>query len=426
MEPSSLLYARSGAPRRAILAGGGLTMVAKLWGGPAWAGERPARLGSQPVKPTATAAAALPSMQEIHDKEARVRALMARHKLDALLLRRVSSFAWATGGVASYINTAVETGEAALLYTPSGRHLVTSNIEAPRLLHEAGLQDQGWEPLVGPWYQGGATELVAQRTRGLRLGADGPGAEAVDVSAELARLRASLSPEEAGRFRALGRLCAEAMHAAIQKIRPGQSEHALASFLADEAIRRGVWPIVDLVATDQRIFDYRHPLPTDKTLSRYAMLVLCGRRFGLVCSLTRLVHFGRLSDELRRKQQAVAEVDAAFLAATRPGATLAQVFARGVAAYEKTGFANEWHLHHQGGAAGYEPREYLGTPTAADVVATNQVFAWNPSITGCKSEDSILIGASGNEVLTEIPAMPTLTIELDGHTYRRPAILEVL
>ena len=82
-------------------------------------------------------------------------------------------------------------------------------------------------------------------------------------------------------------------------------------------------------------------------------------------------------------------------------------------------------LHHQGGAAGYEPREYLGTPSAQDVVAAGQVFAWNPSITGVKSEDSILVGTGGNEVLTEIPSWPTLSIEVDGHTWKRPAILEL-
>ncbi len=281
--------------------------------------------------------------------------------------------------------------------------------------------------LKTPAHPGGFVKQEVLKPLGLSVteAADALGVTRPALSA-LLNERAHLSPDEAARFRALGRLCAEAMHAAIQQIRPGQSEHTLAALLAGEAIAREVWPIVDLVATDERIFDYRHPLPTQKTLSRYAMLVLCGRRWGLVCSLTRLVHFGPLPDGLRRKQQAVAEVDAALLSATRPGATLAQVFACGVAAYEKTGHAGEWQLHHQGGAAGYEPREYLGTPTAADVVAENQVFAWNPSITGCKSEDSILIGPTENEILTEIPSMPTLSIELAGQTVRRPAILEVL
>ena len=39
------------------------------------------------------------------------------------------------------------------------------------------------------------------------------------------------------------------------------AEHALArAKLAGEAIAREVWPIVDLVATDERIFDYRHQI----------------------------------------------------------------------------------------------------------------------------------------------------------------------
>ncbi len=44
-------------------------------------------------------AAGMPSLQEVRDKEARVRALMTRHKLDALLLRRVRDFADVAGAV---------------------------------------------------------------------------------------------------------------------------------------------------------------------------------------------------------------------------------------------------------------------------------------------------------------------------------------
>ena len=62
--------------------------------------------------------------------------LLAKHHLEALLLQRVSSFAWATCGAASYINTAATTGDASLLITPSGRYVLTNNIEAPRLEQE--------------------------------------------------------------------------------------------------------------------------------------------------------------------------------------------------------------------------------------------------------------------------------------------------
>jgi antitoxin VapB len=361
---------------------------------------------------------------EFSQKQNRIQALLVKHELDALLLRRASSFAWATCGAASYVNTATTNGEATLLATPSGRHLITNNIEATRLAQEEKLGAQGWEFRVVPWHD--TQDTVAELTRGLRLGADGPYPGAIDLSGDLACLRANLTPEEGERFRALGRLCAEAMDSAARAVRPGQTEYQIAGLLAREAESRGVQAIVNLIATDGRIFAFRHPLPTDKKLERYAMLVLCGRRWGLVSSVTRFVHFGQLPDDLRRKAEAVARVDATFIAATRPGQTLGQIFRQATATYAETGFSDEWHLHHQGGPAGYEPREYAATPNSADVVSVGQVYAWNPSITGTKSEDTILVGDEGNEVLTSIDGWPTLTVTVDGQEHTRPAILENL
>ena len=363
-------------------------------------------------------------MTEFDQKQDRIQALLAQHELKALLLQHVSSFAWATCGAASYVNTATTSGEAALLIAPAGRYLITNNIEATRLEKEEKLKSQGWTFRVGPWYR--TQDTVAALTQGLRLGADGPYPGATDLSGDLARLRANLTPEEGERFRVLGRLCAEAMDGAARAIRPGQTEYQIAGSLAHEAERRGAQVVVNLVATDERIFNFRHPLPTGKKLECYAMLVLCGRRQGLVCSVTRLVHFGRLPDDLRRKAEAVARIDGTFIAATRPGQTLGAILQRATAVYAETGFSAEWTLHHQGGPAGYEPREYLATPDSADTVSLGQVYAWNPSITGTKSEDTILVGEAGNEVLTAIENWPTLPVTAEGQNYARPAILEVL
>jgi Xaa-Pro aminopeptidase len=363
-------------------------------------------------------------MDEFTLKQNRIQNLLAKHQLDALLLQRISSFAWATCGAASYVNTAATHGEAALLITPSGRYLLTNNIEATRLQQEEKLPEQGWQFRAAPWHQ--AQSAVSDLTLGLRLGADGPYPDAVNLSGEVARLRAALGPEEGERFRAVGRLCAEAMDDAARAVRPGQTEYQIASHLAHEAETRGLQAIVKLVATDERLFAFRHPLPTAKKLERYAMLVLCGRRWGLVCSLTRLVHFGPLPADLRCKAEAVAGVDAAFIAATRPGQSLAEIFRRATAAYAQAGFPDEWKLHHQGGPAGYEPREYLATPDSDDVVLAGQAYAWNPSITGTKSEDTVLVGEESIEMLTAMDGWPTLTVAAAGQEFARPAILEVL
>jgi antitoxin VapB len=361
-------------------------------------------------------------MNEFEFKQQQMRALLAQKNLDALWLQRVSSFAWATCGGAAYINTASTTGAASLLITPHARYLITNNIEAKRLEQEQGLGAQGWEFRVAEWHA--ANPAIGELTRGLRLGSDFPAPNATDLTNELARLRANLTPEEGARLRALGKLCADAMDAAIRAVQPGQTEFEIAARLGAETQARGAQPIVNLIATDERIFAYRHPLPTEKKLDKYAMLVLCGRKWGLVCSITRLVHFGKLPDEIRRKMDACARVDATFIAASRPGAKLRDVFQRALDAYAQTGFADEWRLHHQGGAAAYEPREYLGTLHSNDVVAVGQAYAWNPSITGVKSEDTILVGDKSNQVITAIPGWQTMRVTVDDQVIERPAILE--
>lgn len=362
-------------------------------------------------------------MNENEQKLGLIRSWMADRKLGALYLQRVSSFAWATCGAASYINVASTNGVASLLITPDRQYLLTNNIEAPRLEKEEKLLDQGWDFRIAPWH--GTHYAIANLTRGLGLATDGFFPGALDVSLELARLRACLSSEEIARFRVLGGLCAQAMDAAIHAVKPGMTEHAIAGILAGEAEKCGVQAIVNLIATDERIYDFRHSLPTDKIFDRYAMLVLCGRRWGLVCSLTRFVHFGRLPDELSRKAAAVARIDATFIASTCPGRTLGTIFQRAVAAYAASGFADEWHLHHQGGPAGYEPREFLAAPDSQDRVAAGQVYAWNPSITGSKSEDSVLINENGSEILSATPGWAMVKVEVDGRIIERPDILIV-
>jgi Xaa-Pro aminopeptidase len=362
-------------------------------------------------------------MNEYTARQDQIKAFLAERGLEALFLRRTSSFAWATCGASAYINTASTEGAASLLLTPQASYLITTNIEAPRFEKEEKLAEQGWVFKASPWYAG--ADPVADLAKGLKLGADGFYPGAVDLSDDISRLRTALGPEEGMRFKELGRLCAEAMDETIRHVHPGQTEYEIAGLLGVAAQKRGVQAIVNLIATDERIYNFRHPLPTGKKLDKYAMVVLCGRRYGLVCSLTRLVYFGQIPAELKQKIEAVARIDATFIHATQPGKTMGAVVQEALDAYAAAGFAEEWRLHHQGGPAGYEPREQIVTPGSADLVKAGQAYAWNPSITGCKSEDTILVGVKGNEVISEIPHWPLITVTLDGKKYVRPAVLEV-
>ena len=358
---------------------------------------------------------------ELETKLARIQDLLKAHNLDALLLQGVDNFAWATCGAASYINTADNQGVGALLITPEARYLITNNVEAPRFRREERLEPQGWEFVISPWYE--PNEAIVKLTNGMHLGADFAFPEATDLRAALTALRINLLPEEQARFKEVSRGCASAMEQAIQRVEPGMTEFEIAAVLNEETQQIGILPIVNLIATDERIYNYRHPLPTDKILERYAMLVLCGRKNGLVCSLTRLVHFGALSDDLRRKTEAVAVIDANFIAATQPGKKITEIFQKVQSVYAEVGFADEWQLHHQGGPAAYNPREDIVTPASDLTVEAGQVYAWNPSITGTKSEDTILVLDDGFEIMSEIPGWPMLSTDVDGLEILRPAIL---
>jgi antitoxin VapB len=82
-------------------------------------------------------------MSEFTSKMAAAEALLREKGLDALVLKRVSSVAWATCGGATYVNTAAAEGVATLVIKPGERHLITDRIEAPRLEKEEGMAALG-------------------------------------------------------------------------------------------------------------------------------------------------------------------------------------------------------------------------------------------------------------------------------------------
>ncbi len=256
-----------------------------------------------------------------------------------------------------------------------------------------------------------------------KVASDVPVAGAVACPEEIARLRWSLTSEEVDRYRSLGREVGEAIGAAAMAAEPGMTEYEAAGILSHQCWSRGIQPIVVLVAADDRILRYRHPIPTANPIRETLMLVICGRRQGLIVSATRMVCFGPIPEELRRKHDAVVQVDAAYLAHTIPGRRVGDVFRAGLDAYAEQGFEDEWKLHHQGGPTGYAPRDYRATAATEEKVLPNQAFAWNPSITGTKSEDTMIATPEGPEIISASQGFPTIEVRVGDLTLARPDIL---
>lgn len=362
--------------------------------------------------------------EEFAVKLARLRARMIDEGLDACLLALQANHAWLACGADTHIVIASTDGAGQLVVTRDRVVLVADNIELGRLMDEE-FHGLPLETATYPWSEGGARarEIIGELIGNTALGADVPFPGARDIGALLTDCRASLLPAEVERYARLGAEAEEAMRSVCTALQPGVTEFQIAAALGESMLERGMIPNLILVACDERISRYRHPIPTDKRLERVAMLVICARRHGLIANLTRMVCFGTPSDELRRKHLAVCNVDAELILSTVPGAGYGEIFQRGLAVYRETGFADEWRLHHQGGPTGYAGREFKATEESAHVVVDNQAVAWNPSITGTKVEDTFIAAAAGPRIVTAAREWPMLRVQRPAGALERPDIL---
>jgi antitoxin VapB len=234
-----------------------------------------------------------------------------------------------------------------------------------------------------------------------------------------------LTPTELERFRQLGLDAGEVVGEVARSLKPGETEREIARRASDALAARGIRSVVTLVAADERISKYRHPVPTEKTWERVVMLVTCARRQGLIASLSRIVCLGDASEELKRRMRATARVNAKLLAATRPGAVGSELYRVAAEGYAAEGFPGEEHLHHQGGAAGYRTRDWVAHPANTETVQMNQAFAWNPTVTGSKAEETCIASAEGVDVITTTPDWPQIPISVGGREYFSPDVLPI-
>lgn len=312
--------------------------------------------------------------------------------------------------------------------------LLTNEIEGHRLINEELNGLQGEIKLHEyPWYaQQSAAELAKTLAKSDRIAVDTTSSALED---HIGKLRVTLTEHEIALYRALGKDCGRIIADVARGIRPSMTEFEITAQLSEKSYAAGITPVVLLVAADERVDAIRHPLPTPKHVKNKVMLVLCGRRAGFILSVTRMVYItttphATIPTDLLRRHEAATYVDALVIAKTVPGAIASDLFKEIQSAYAAKGFDGEWKLHHQGGCAGYQSREWIANPVLQRVVGKNQAFAWNPSVTGTKSEDTVLIqqSASGHvthEVLSASPDWPVIEHTVDGVTVARPGILHL-
>lgn len=368
--------------------------------------------------------------REIETKTDRIVELLNWEKLGGVLLNAQHNFSWITGGASNGIDLSRENGAASVLVRRDGqRFLLASNIEMPRMFSEEVSRDD-FELVEYPWQDEKTSgDFLIEKARALTDQAMATDivihSTAPTIEAKIAPCRYELTDDEIVRFRELGTDAGESIRDVVAKISPGETEIEIAAKMRAELGARNIASVVTLVAADERITKYRHSVPTDNRWRKTLLLVTCAKRNGLIASLSRIVCVGDVPSDLREKTEAAAFVNASLWNATRPGVSGAQLYQFAADAYASIGFADEIDKHHQGGAAGYKTREWVAHPKSAEIVQTNQAFAWNPSLTGTKVEETVIVTPNGVDVITTSPEMPAITTEIEGQKYRSPGIIEL-
>ncbi|WP_137288262.1 M24 family metallopeptidase [Natronorubrum halophilum] len=370
------------------------------------------------------------------DKRERLEDYLESNGFDSVWFARPNGFAWLTGGN-NVVDRETDAGVAAVGYDGTDLRIVTNNIEADRIVAEElpDLDSEDVSVEQFSWHTTSLDEAIAARTGADERAAadiDVPGLERIDP----APLRQPLTDRDLERYRKLGRETAAAVESVCRELRADDSEHEVASALRVALSARDIEAPVVLVGGAERAQRYRHYTPTDAELGGYVLVSVTTQRAGLHASCTRTVAFDPPS-WLEERHAAAARVETTALAATRAAAnadertgtdgsagTAGDVFAAIQRAYETLGYPGEWELHHQGGAAGFAGREWIATPDHEAPITAPMAYAWNPTVEGAKSEDTVLVG-DGIEPLTDTDRWPTMAaraVEFDLEL-ERPAVL---
>jgi hypothetical protein len=184
------------------------------------------------------------------------------------------------------------------------------------------------------------------------------------------------------------------MEDACRSIEFGDSEYEIAGALDYHLHQPACTPLVTLVASDERIERFRHPIPTAKTVERYVMLVTCAAYGGLISCLTRFVSFGPCRRTWRPSSRRSPTSTRRSTCRPGRGGCWGPVPACCRRPTPTTATPTSGSCTTRAGRR--------ATPTARrrdagqhDRRRRNQAFAWNPSITGIKSEDTVLCTEEG-------------------------------
>ncbi len=365
--------------------------------------------------------------EEIDIKVNRVINLLHEENLDALYLTRQSNFSWITAGANGVVTSCIEDSVTAILITRDGsRYAITNIIEESRMKEEQHLEELGFKVLSQAWYENKNEQMIIDIVGSIeKVGADVCFSKAKMIQDKILPLHFSLTYNEICRYQYLGDTMSKALEQYLATVKPGMTEYEIAGGVAKALWPKGIDQVLFLVATGDRILNYRHAVPTSKKLENTLMVSCNGRYKGLITTTTRLVYIGTPPSELLDQFDTNVEIECSMIEATKPGVDELVPHMLGKKLLEEAGFGEMYYRHAQGGPQSYYNRYYGVSENVHNITQLNQCYCYQPVIDGTKTEDAFIVTEEGPLMVTKPVSFPKVKKTINGVTFERPGMLVI-
>ncbi len=352
-----------------------------------------------------------------NDRIERMRAEMARRKLDGYLVIPRTDQIWLTGF----------TGEDGLTLVTARQTLLLTDSR----FDEAADREAPWARKVLRKKRG--PETTAKEIKRLKLARVGFDSRQIDVftfsalrklispaklvaaDGRISDLRICKDEQEIAAIRKAIQVAEDAYIALLKELRPGMTERQVAArleFLLQEHGAQGS-SFAPIVATGANA-SLPHYEPADAVLADgEGLLIDWGARVGwYVSDLTRMVWIGSIAARLKGIFEVVREAHDRAIDAVRPGVKAGAVDAVARGVITKAGYGRQFG-HALGHGIGLNVHESPRVGNKSDevlrpgMIVTIEPGIYLPGLGGVRLEDDILVTETGHEVLSSLPMAHT-------------------
>ena len=377
---------------------------------------------SDPLSSAEFAAIDMNRMAEIDRRHALVREFLEREGYAALLLQQSANFAWLTAGTVNQRGgTTGATG--ALFVTPEARLIACSNANTSQFF-ESDVAGMGFQLKERPWFEPRPV-MIADLCRGRRVASDTGVNGTNEVSLLILGMRLPLSPYDFDPLRHAGRVLTHAIEATARAFSRGRTEAEIAGEVSHRLIKHGVVPERIQILGDGRGRRFRCWAGDQSVVQRYCTISAVGRYRGLHVGAARTVSLGEPPSDLLQAFEPAALIAATGMYFSQPEWELFEVWNRVRRLYEKTGVGSEWQQADQADVVEYEFGSIPLMPSSEFRLTSGVPIFWHPSVGPALMGDTVLVNATGTEIVTSTGEWPTVPISVKGVNIKIPGILVV-